>query len=346
MRPELLELLRCPRCGGGLELDAAESDAHEVRRGRLDCACGARYAVHDGIAELTLSPAERDDEPPDELADPRDTLDEVTGDAMLINYEAVNRAMSPRRAGRALFGTVRSWDQAVERLALGPGVRVLDVGAGATWTTARLAAEGAWAVAADHRSARYVGLGSADVLFEAGSAHFERVLTPIERLPFRDAGFDRVVCQASLHDVADLSACLAEAARVLKPGGRLILVNEPVASLRGWFDGTAARRAWARGAPRRGVADYRSALRRAGLGTRLVLPAGLEARLGALAEAPGVLRASTPGQRIKYRVIEKLASSYGRSPAFRKLAAWLYAPALGLFGQLLFMEADKPGPRP
>lgn len=50
-----------------------------------------------------------------------------------------------------------------------------------------------------------------------------------QQLPFDDAGFDTVVCTFSLCSIPDDRAAVAEMARVLRPGGRLILV-EHVAS--------------------------------------------------------------------------------------------------------------------
>jgi SAM-dependent methyltransferase len=44
-----------------------------------------------------------------------------------------------------------------------------------------------------------------------------------ERLPFADGTFDRIVCQGSLDHFGDASGFMAECARVLAPGGRLII---------------------------------------------------------------------------------------------------------------------------
>jgi SAM-dependent methyltransferase len=50
-----------------------------------------------------------------------------------------------------------------------------------------------------------------------------------ERLPFRDGTFDAVVCCLVIEHAADPDAVLAEAVRVLAPGGRfLLLVNHPI----------------------------------------------------------------------------------------------------------------------
>ncbi|GIG87309.1 class I SAM-dependent methyltransferase [Plantactinospora endophytica] len=75
-----------------------------------------------------------------------------------------------------------------------------------------------------------------------------------EHLPFPDATFDTVVCTLAVCTVADRNAALAEMRRVLRPGGRLLLLDH-------------AERRWVRGRPadlalRHGfVAESRSRLR-------------------------------------------------------------------------------------
>jgi ubiquinone/menaquinone biosynthesis C-methylase UbiE len=51
------------------------------------------------------------------------------------------------------------------------------------------------------------------------------VEAPGERLPFEDASFDTAVAMLVLCTVPDPTATLAEAARVLKPGGRLLFIE-------------------------------------------------------------------------------------------------------------------------
>ena len=48
-----------------------------------------------------------------------------------------------------------------------------------------------------------------------------------EALPFPDDSFDLVVGHAVVHHLPDLPAAFAEARRVLKPGGRLVIAGEP-----------------------------------------------------------------------------------------------------------------------
>lgn len=44
-------------------------------------------------------------------------------------------------------------------------------------------------------------------------------------LPFRDGSFDAVVCGFGVRNVADLGACFAEVARVLRPGGTFAVLE-------------------------------------------------------------------------------------------------------------------------
>lgn len=68
---------------------------------------------------------------------------------------------------------------------------------------------------------RAAGLGRAVTLRE-GSAH---------ELPFADATFDTVVCTFGLCAIPDPATAVAEMARVLRPGGRLVLVDHVASSV-------------------------------------------------------------------------------------------------------------------
>jgi len=59
MRPDLLEILRCPVCKGELALTVSSKQGEEIVRGTLACAkCGLDYPIDDGIPDL-LPPDER-----------------------------------------------------------------------------------------------------------------------------------------------------------------------------------------------------------------------------------------------------------------------------------------------
>lgn len=62
-----------------------------------------------------------------------------------------------------------------------------------------------------------------------------------EALPFGDASFDTVLCTFALCSVPDERAALAEAVRVLRPGGRLLLADHVVSTT--WWVRAAQRAA-------------------------------------------------------------------------------------------------------
>jgi len=80
-------------------------------------------------------------------------------------------------------------------------------------------------------------LDSSPRLLEHVPAGVERVIGRAEQLPFPAAAFDLVTCVNSLHHIARPARALDEMARVLAPGGRIVLedmVADP--------DGRRARR--------------------------------------------------------------------------------------------------------
>ena len=83
---------------------------------------------------------------------------------------------------------------------------------------------------------------------------------PGEKLPFAEGEFDAALSFWTLNHVRDPAACIAEMARVLKPGGRGRLVLEDVEP--GWGDlvRDAARRAGGLVAGRRGMASVHMSL--------------------------------------------------------------------------------------
>lgn len=103
------------------------------------------------------------------------------------------------------------------------GARLLDLGCGGghvAYTAAPLVREvvaydlSAEMLAAVEAAARTRGL--ANIRTERGAA---------ERLPFPDASFDWVATRFSAHHWTDMPAGVAQMARVLRPGGRAVLID-------------------------------------------------------------------------------------------------------------------------
>lgn len=98
--------------------------------------------------------------------------------------------------------------------------RLLDVACGTGQQAARLHHQGWDAVGVD-ASESMLGLGA--FISEDVPRVVRRVRAIAETLPFRDASFDVVLCQGSMDHFASPHRFFAEAARLLRPGGRLII---------------------------------------------------------------------------------------------------------------------------
>ncbi len=109
----------------------------------------------------------------------------------------------------------------LSKLVRGP-IRALDLGCGAGHASFALASNGAHVTACDV-SDKMLEV----VMMEAERRNLavETALAPAEELPFEDASFDLVVTRYSAHHWFDLKRALAEAARVLAPGGRFVVID-------------------------------------------------------------------------------------------------------------------------
>ena len=119
-----------------------------------------------------------------------------------------------------------------------PALTVIDVGAGVGWFSNRAAELGHDAHAVDITVDEHDGLGAARHFLH----HFERYQAEMDDLPFADATADLVVYNASLHYSTDYGCTLAEGLRVLRPGGRLMVLETPIYRTRAAGDAMVAER--------------------------------------------------------------------------------------------------------
>jgi SAM-dependent methyltransferase len=108
-----------------------------------------------------------------------------------------------------------------------PG-RVLEVGCGRGELAARLGSELGCAVDAVDQSERMVAL--------ARARGVDAVVGDAQSLPFEDGSFDAAVAAWMLFHVPDVERALGELARVLRPGGRLVVATNGRAHLRELFE--------------------------------------------------------------------------------------------------------------
>jgi demethylmenaquinone methyltransferase/2-methoxy-6-polyprenyl-1,4-benzoquinol methylase len=143
-------------------------------------------------------------------------------------YDAMNRVMTG--------GLDRRWRRITVEQAVRPGDRVLDACCG----TGDLAL-----AARSHGAAEVVGLDFSAKMLERARAKgpvIEWVQGDVLALPFDDASFDSATVGFGIRNVDDLEAGLRELRRVLRPGGRLAIleITTPRGVLapfyRVWFD--------------------------------------------------------------------------------------------------------------
>lgn len=117
----------------------------------------------------------------------------------------------------AALGQVRMWREAmVDSLDITDGDRVLDLAAGTGTSATAIARAGGKVVAADF------SLG----MMQEGrrrSVPVPFVGADAQQLPFADDSFDAAVISFGLRNVHEPRAALAEMARVVRPGGRVVV---------------------------------------------------------------------------------------------------------------------------
>lgn len=126
-------------------------------------------------------------------------------------YDMMNRLIS--------LGMDLSWRRhAIEKVGVGPGTRVLDLACGT----------GDFALEAIKRGAHVVGVDfAARMLTEAVARGLGGHLVRGDalKLPLRNGSFDVMVTGFALRNFTDIAPVMVECARVIRPGGRIALLE-------------------------------------------------------------------------------------------------------------------------
>jgi demethylmenaquinone methyltransferase / 2-methoxy-6-polyprenyl-1,4-benzoquinol methylase len=142
-------------------------------------------------------------------------------------YDVMNRVMTA--------GLDQRWRRATVRAVVEPGDRVLDAACGT----------GDLAIIAGEAGATVTGLDFSEKMLERARRKrpdLEWVQGDLLALPFEDDTFDAATVGFGVRNVADLPGSIAELRRVLRPGGRIgiLEITRPRGALRFfyslWFD--------------------------------------------------------------------------------------------------------------
>jgi demethylmenaquinone methyltransferase/2-methoxy-6-polyprenyl-1,4-benzoquinol methylase len=129
-------------------------------------------------------------------------------DSISSRYDLVNRVMT--------FGMDTGWRRrAVSMLRLPGGALVVDLACGTGDLCRELQRNGYRAIGFDFSHGMLAAAATSAPLVEAD----------VLRLPLRDAAVDGVTCGFALRNVVDLDAFFAELGRVVRPGGRIVLLD-------------------------------------------------------------------------------------------------------------------------
>ena len=165
----------------------------------------------------------------------RDAIDDEEPTAYADDLRRLDRVLASRAGdSEALFRRLGGqWDAVRHDLfgeafvlpallsMLPPGLVVADLGCGTGGTLPLLAPV----------AARVIGIDREEAMLEVAAARAEGLANvelrrgQLDALPLPDAAIDVALCQLVLHHVAELAPVFAELRRVLRPGGRAVLLD-------------------------------------------------------------------------------------------------------------------------
>lgn len=239
MKKSFLEKLRCLGCTQSKwQLEIIKENPSEIREGSLRCqSCSRTYKIQDGILHML------DEILPEEIAHEKEHAESfgylvtAEGTKHPINRETLTGFKDlflslPTGDGSHFFqpggsfdnqaGNAQRFFQTVELLNLKGNEKILEVGASFGWASWRFAQKGCDVTALDVTDY----LMTSDLYFEKDDSYYERVMSDMSTLPFKNQTFDIIFSHSVIHHCKVLKALFQEFNRALKPGGRVVALHE------------------------------------------------------------------------------------------------------------------------
>src|SRR4051794_29714478 len=226
MRESLVEQLRCPRCRAerSFSVDADGRDEREIRGGSLTCsACGFVASISRGVVDLMP-------DPPEFVRREAAGLERFADTMRADGWDRERVLRLPDDPLEYWQGQKAAMEHLLDSVPFSPGQTLLDVGSNTCWASNIFAAHGLEVIALDISTAEMQGLYTAEWWFDSNDVYFERALSTMFDPAVASESLDFVFCCEVLHHNAkqELRRTLAELHRVLKPGGLLIVLSEPL----------------------------------------------------------------------------------------------------------------------
>jgi|GEM_PF-1749338 len=230
MKNDTLSLVSCPVCRSleSLSFSGESWRTEEIGNGVITCSqCNTSYPVHNGVPDLIPEPSQTVISERAAYTESRlETWNRIEGLSPDQQTEELLHIATMEHTGEQFRDTSRiNLNGILELIHPKRGHRMLELGAGSGWLTCSWAARGYQCIATD--ISMDLKLELSPILMEREGVYFDRIVADMTRLPFTSA-FDVVFVSASLHHACSLSASVSEAARVLRPGGMLVIINEPM----------------------------------------------------------------------------------------------------------------------
>jgi SAM-dependent methyltransferase len=147
------------------------------------------------------------------------------------NDDIYSRRASDLNISRVHYFHLEMVNWAINQLGDLKGARILDVGIGDGHSSVLMALAGAHVTGIEVSP---VALARAKALAQHNGVELNLQLMPGESLRFEDAAFDGILCVSAYHHM-DQKLAAAEFARVLRPGGRLAMIDPLATNPPAWL---------------------------------------------------------------------------------------------------------------